>query len=144
MAGLIRSVLWVCSVAQENDGVVMLDLSNLSTSRKKLVESVIKNSLREVLYGWPARNLKWVPEETKRVWSTLDKNIKIENSIVFQSVELKALLEAVHLTIYYLGPEELETITGRPLVDFVSAGRILTNGIAGNIYVAELWSEDVE
>jgi hypothetical protein len=119
----------------------MLDLYSLVAERRSLVESVACNALREVLHGWMPPHLDWVPKETRTAWIRLEERRSAGDFSKFDATELRALLEAVHATIYYLGPEELQTLTGQSLEDFVSAGRIMFSGMASNVYVSKLWTD---
>ncbi len=103
----------------------MLNVENLPLNQRNLFKSVLRNALREMNYGWPARHIDYVSPETRRLWQILQAKADAKDWGEFNKAELQAALDALHATLYFLGPEELDTLCGHTVFEFLNVGRIL-------------------
>jgi hypothetical protein len=94
-------------------------------SGRAQVAEVIRISLGEVLYGWSGRYMQKLPENFKKNAKVLESKIANEDWQFFTREEKFDCLLAITATIYFLGPEELDTIAGHTIFEFLNAGRKL-------------------
>jgi len=82
------------------------------------------------------------PSSSDFVWKNLLGRIDRENLAIIGVDEAEAALDAIHRTMYKLGPTELHTITGYSLREFASAGLLLADIVYRGVHTDVLWSEE--
>jgi hypothetical protein len=107
------------------------DTSIIPASQKPLVEEVIRLSLRELLLGWPGHYADKLPREAITQWQQLDSATSAGFPEKLTVPQTWAAINAIQTTILFLGPEEMHTITGRSLGQFLNAARVLFNSVTG-------------
>lgn len=97
-------------------------------------------SLREVLGGWPGQHVQKLPENFEKRAKVLDSKIAKEDWQFFAREEKFDCLLAITATIYFLGPEELDTIAGHTIFEFLNAGRKLFASATGASGLETEWT----
>ena len=113
-----------------------LYLSQLTNSRSELLVSVVRAALGERLNVSNPATAEF--EELNRL-NDLFKSKKVQSLSV---EEAKFCFDALHRTLYGLGPFELHTLTGHSLREFASAGLLLADVVYGGVYDGVLWTEE--
>jgi hypothetical protein len=104
------------------------------------VAEIIRVSLGEVLDGWPGRHVQGLPENFEKRAKVLDLKIAKEDWQFLTKEEKFDCLLAITATIYFLGPEELHTIAGYTIFEFLNAGRKLFASATGTPGLETEWT----
>ncbi len=114
-----------------------LQLADLTESRRDLFVSVLRSAL---LFTEDCRQPEHIAaDDLNRLSQAFDSgSVK-----VLTKAEAEICFNALHRTLYGLGPFELHTLTGYTLREYASAGLILANEIyEGGVYLGVLWTEE--
>lgn len=91
--------------------------------------AVVRSALLESYAGYAGG---FIPEfldstnaQLEQLWKIVDDTSKQENTLTLPKKEWRLIFEAINVVIYELGPEELHTITGYELNEFLNTGRVI-------------------
>lgn len=108
----------------------------------ELNRSVASHALLESYGGYAGKFLPTYLNSNSddlRALSEKLKGRKIGNeSICLSTAGWRLIVEAINAVIYELGPEELQTITGHELKEFLNTGRVIYSNVY-NRKCSQMW-----